>query len=174
MWVVKKYWVHPSDSDGEESACNVGDPGLIPGLGRSRGEGNGNLLQYSCLGNPMDGGAWRATIHRSQRVGHDPATNTSTSHPYFKGVEPINLLRQTNETDLGKNERLSFWNVTQVSGSERGVYCPGENCSPQGLDALRRSPRGICFPGKSGITLHLESVYLCLRTLPITALGHTL
>ena len=41
----------------EESACNVGDPGLIPGLGRSPGEGNGNPLQYSCLENPMDRGA---------------------------------------------------------------------------------------------------------------------
>ena len=41
-------------SDGKESACNAGDPGLMPGLGRSPGEGNGNLLQYSFLGNPMD------------------------------------------------------------------------------------------------------------------------
>ena len=39
------------------------DPGFIPGLGRSPGEGNGNLLQYSCLGNPMGRGAWRATVH---------------------------------------------------------------------------------------------------------------
>ena len=46
-----------------ESACNVGDLGLIPGLGRSPGEGNGNLLQYSCPGNPMDGGAWQAAVH---------------------------------------------------------------------------------------------------------------
>ena len=45
------------------SACNVGDLGLIPGLGRSPGEGNGNPLQYSCLENPMDGGAWWATVH---------------------------------------------------------------------------------------------------------------
>ena len=45
------------------SASNVGDPGLIPGLGRSPGEGNGNPLQYSCLKNPMDGGAWWATVH---------------------------------------------------------------------------------------------------------------
>ena len=44
--------------------CNVGDLGSIPGLGRSPGEGNGNLLQYSCLENPMDGGAWWATGHR--------------------------------------------------------------------------------------------------------------
>ena len=43
--------------DGKASAYNVGDPGLIPGSGRSSGEGNGNPLQYSCLENPMDGGA---------------------------------------------------------------------------------------------------------------------
>ena len=47
----------PGGSDGKASACNVGDPGSIPGLGRSPGEGNGNPLQYSCLENSMDGGA---------------------------------------------------------------------------------------------------------------------
>ena len=51
----------PDDSDSKESACNVGDLGSIPGLGRSPGEGNGNPLQYSCLGNPMDRGTWQAT-----------------------------------------------------------------------------------------------------------------
>ena len=48
-------------------ACNAGDPGLIPGLGRSSREGNGNPLQCSCLENPMDGGAWWATVHRVAR-----------------------------------------------------------------------------------------------------------
>ena len=52
----------PCSSDGKESACNAGDLGLIPGLGRSFGEGNGGPLQYSCLENPMDTGAWRATV----------------------------------------------------------------------------------------------------------------
>ena len=52
----------PGGSDGKASACSVGDPGSIPGLGRSPGEGNGNPLQYSCLENPMDGGAWWATV----------------------------------------------------------------------------------------------------------------
>ena len=47
----------PCGSEGKASACKAGDPGLIPGLGRSPGEGNGNPLQYSCLENPMDGGA---------------------------------------------------------------------------------------------------------------------
>ena len=48
----------PGGSDGKASACNAGDPGLIPGSGRSPGEGNGNSFQYPCLENPMDGGAW--------------------------------------------------------------------------------------------------------------------
>ena len=53
----------PGGSDGEESTCNAGDPGSIPGSGRSPGEGNGNTLQYSRLENPMDRGAQRATVH---------------------------------------------------------------------------------------------------------------
>ena len=53
----------PSGSDGKESACNMGDLGLIPGLGRSPGEGNGYLLQYSGLENSMDRGTWLATFH---------------------------------------------------------------------------------------------------------------
>ena len=50
-------------SDGKESACNAGDLSLIPGMGRSPGEGNGHPLQYSYLENSMDRGAWWATIH---------------------------------------------------------------------------------------------------------------
>ena len=53
----------PGGSDGKASAYNVGDLGSIPGSGRSLGEGNGNPLQYSCLENPMGGGAWWATAH---------------------------------------------------------------------------------------------------------------
>ena len=53
----------PGGSDGKASAYNAGDPGSIPGLGRSPGEGNGDPPQYSCLENPMDGGAWWATVH---------------------------------------------------------------------------------------------------------------
>ena len=53
----------PGGSDDKASVCNVGDLRLIPGLGRSPGEGNGSPLQYSCLEDPMDGGAWWATVH---------------------------------------------------------------------------------------------------------------
>ena len=55
---------------GKESSCNAGDPGLIPESGRASGEGNGNPVQYSCLENPMDGGAWPTTV-MGCRVGHD-------------------------------------------------------------------------------------------------------
>ena len=53
----------PGGSDGKVSAYNAGDLGLIPGLGRYPGEGSGNPFQYSCLKNPMDRGAWWATVH---------------------------------------------------------------------------------------------------------------
>ena len=53
----------PGGSDSKESTYNVGDPGSIPGLGRSPGEGNGNSLQYSCLENSMDKAVWQAIVH---------------------------------------------------------------------------------------------------------------
>ena len=55
--------VFPGGSVVKNLPANAGDVSLIPGLGRSPGEGNGNPLQYCCLGNAMDGGAWRATVH---------------------------------------------------------------------------------------------------------------
>ena len=62
----------PGGSDGKEPVYNVGDLGLIPGSERFPGEGNGNPLQYSCLENPMDRGAWCRLLSTGlQRVGHD-------------------------------------------------------------------------------------------------------
>ena len=67
QWIIKNTTSEkcglPLGSDGKESACNTGDPGSIPGLGRSPGEGNSNPLQYPCLENPMDRGSWQATVH---------------------------------------------------------------------------------------------------------------
>ena len=66
MWVYVHTHTHThtfsGGLDGEESACNVGDLCLIPGLGRSPGEGNGNPIKYSCLENSTDRGAWQATV----------------------------------------------------------------------------------------------------------------
>ena len=62
----------PGGSDGKASACNAGDPWFNPQVqGRSPGEGNGIPLQYSCLENSMDEGAWQAILHGIQKVGHD-------------------------------------------------------------------------------------------------------
>ena len=58
----------PGGSEGRESAYNAGDLGSIPGSGRSPGGGNGNPLQHFCLENPMDRGAWRATVHRVTKL----------------------------------------------------------------------------------------------------------
>ena len=58
-------------SDSKESACNAGDPGSVPGLGRSPGEGSDCPLQSSCLEHPMDSGAWQATVHGVARVEHN-------------------------------------------------------------------------------------------------------
>ena len=87
FWVslVLNYMGFPGGSDGKESACNAkepvcnaGDLGLIPGSGGSPGGGHGNPLQYSCLENRMDRGAWRATVHGVAKVGHESATKYST------------------------------------------------------------------------------------------------
>ena len=64
-------WGFPGGAEVKASACNVGDLGSIPGLRRAPEGGNGNPLQYSCLENPMDGGAWWATVHRLQRVRYE-------------------------------------------------------------------------------------------------------
>ena len=60
----------PCSSVSKESACKAGDQDLIPRLGRCPGEGNGNPFKYSCLKNPMDRGAWQATVYGVSRVGH--------------------------------------------------------------------------------------------------------
>ena len=62
-------WGFPGGSDGKESTCDAGDRDSIPGSGRSPGEGNGFPLQYSCLENSMDRGAWRAVVHAISESG---------------------------------------------------------------------------------------------------------
>ena len=71
----------PGGSDGKESACNAGDPSLIPGLGRSPGEGNSYPLQYSDLENSMDRGSWQAIVHGV------PKSQTRLSHFHFTSLQ---------------------------------------------------------------------------------------
>ena len=73
--------IFPGGLNGKASAYNVGDPGSIPGLGRSSEEGNGNPLQYSCLENPMDlRGAWQATVHGVAKSQTQLSDFTSSLH----------------------------------------------------------------------------------------------
>ena len=72
--LLEHFWDLPGDLDGKESACSGGNRGSTTGLGISPGVGNGNPLQYSCLENPMDRGAWQAAVHGVARVRHDLAT----------------------------------------------------------------------------------------------------
>ena len=77
---------------GKEPACQTREMGLIPGSGRFPGEGNGNPLQYSCLGNPMDGEEWWATVHGSQRIGHNLTTEHLHTHSYVHAHTHTNIL----------------------------------------------------------------------------------
>ena len=86
----------PHSSVNKESACNAGDPGLIPGLGRSPGEENGSLLQYFCLENPMNRGAWQVTVHSVARVGHDLVTKLPLLDNYEEKQSWCQIMTKTN------------------------------------------------------------------------------
>ena len=103
-------WGFPGGSDGKESAWNAGDVGSIPGSRRHPGEGKGNPLQYSCLENSMDRGAWRAP--HIQSVGsQELGTTKSESGPIFSTSRPIPL--SICEKEAGScwcdRKRTGFW-----------------------------------------------------------------
>ena len=101
------YLIHlgfPGGSEGKESVCNAGDLGSICGSGRSPGEGNGYPLQYSCLENPMDRGAWQVQSIGSQRVRHSRATNF---HFFF----PPPNLSSMDHLSLTNLESLDLWRI---------------------------------------------------------------
>ena len=79
----------PCGSDGKTSAYNAGDLGSISGSGSSPGEGNGNPLWYSCLGNPMDSGAWWAPVHGVARVRHDLVSKPPPNNRHLDNFQPF-------------------------------------------------------------------------------------
>ena len=101
----------PGGSDGKESTCNEGDWGVIPGSGRSPGEGNGYPLQYSCLENSMDREAGRLQSMGSQRVGHNWVTNT-----VLTTLLPLHLMLflLTNMPSSSIFIWRNFWGTTQM------------------------------------------------------------
>ena len=85
----------PLSSVGKESACTAGDLGSIPGSGRSFGERNGNLLQYSCLGNPMDRGVWLAIVRGVTGVRHNLATKPLSTTVFKADDEKLHCVLNT-------------------------------------------------------------------------------
>ena len=111
----------PGGSDGKASAYNAGDPGLISGPGRSPGEGNGTPLQYSCLENPMDGGAWWATVHGVAKS----RTRLSDCTFTFTSLSPYGRKQRITKELLDESERGEWkcWLKTQHSKNEdHGIW----------------------------------------------------
>ena len=110
----------PGGSDSKESTCNSGDLGSIPGLGRSPGGEHDNPLQYSCLENPMDRGAWLATVHESQRVGH----GWVTEHKYtiiLKTNKQAKMKSQESSIELPKICYLP--SIVWATRNEKNISC---------------------------------------------------
>ena len=111
----------PSDSDSRETACSAGDAGLIPGLRRSLGEGNGNPLQYSCLENPMDSGAWRWIVQgvaKSWTLLSDQTTIATviTQYQHFDCKAVSHFLRLELLCEFGDWHLIcSGWKVRQTT-----------------------------------------------------------
>ena len=91
MSYLSNHWSFPRGSDGKLPACNAGDPGSIPGWGRSPAEGNGNPLQYSCLENPMDRGAWWAIVHGVEKSWTQLSDFTCTFFTMYFKYSPFPL-----------------------------------------------------------------------------------
>ena len=114
----------PGGSGSKDSTCNAGNPGLIPGWGRSPGGGNSNPLQYSCLENPVDGGAWRATVHGlndEPKCNHLPINYQSCLLLFFffpmkvsialKAVGLCEARRSQTQKQSGLQPISSLWNA---------------------------------------------------------------
>ena len=112
----------PWGSAGKEPACNVGDLGPIPGLGRSPGEGRGSPLQYSCLENPMDRGAWWAIVHGGQKRVGDTTQQLSNNTTYYLMVTIssccTNLLKRIGRPSSFISFCSDLWEL--LSASQRG------------------------------------------------------
>ena len=120
----------PGSSDGEESACNAGDLGSIPGLGRSPGEGSAYILQYSCLENSMDKGACWATVHEVPEL--DPTERLTHTQKRNCGCLPKGVQDQrSNVNDIRVCGLKGDMTVLQVGGSNCPLPFPTHDPSPQ-------------------------------------------
>ena len=141
----------PHSSAGKGSACNAGDSGSIPGLGRSSGAGNGNSLQYPCLENPMYRGAWQATVCGVARVRHDWVMRTHIHTHTQSGIQEndrwTHLQGRNRDADIenglvetaaGEGEAGTDWDssITQVHYNWSTRQLVGSCCIAQGTQIL--------------------------------------
>ena len=115
----------PGDSDSKESACNAGDLGSIPGWGRSSREGNGNPLQYSCLENSTDRGAWRATVHGVRR------SRTWLSDFHFHQIHHHMLLHSLPDTLCFAIQILNYRSLYRTVQKNTQKPNPCRGCTQQ-------------------------------------------
>ena len=154
----------PGSSDAKESACNIGDPCLVPGLGRSPGEGNGNPIQCSCLENLMDRGAWRAAAYRITRVGHDWSDLahripndllTATSHFSINYSWETASITEALRPSFLPPVKLSSEQLSDQPSWRTGIHRP-VCCSPQEEEARDCETRGQkTYPGSAVLALML-------------------
>ena len=108
-------WGFPGSSADKKAACNAGNLGSLPGLGRSPGEGHDNPLQYSCLENPMDRGAWRATVHGVAKGQTQLNTHIHIHTPsprdvsILPGGEEENKTKDSGTSSASKDAETGYW-----------------------------------------------------------------
>ena len=164
---------NPGGSDSEESACNAGDPGSIPGSGRSRGGRHGNTLQYSGLENSMDRGAWWATVHavaKSQTwlsdqhfPGNPRKSHLKISHPSEKTLFPntVTLGEHIGGMCGGIHSSIHYgpasaWNLVShpLWTAKTGLWEPHSTRGQANLTFLLLFPVAPTVSFKSGETVH--------------------
>ena len=125
------------------STCNTGDPSLIPGSGRSPGEGNGSPLQYSCLENSMDGGAWWATVHGVAK---------SRTWQWFDFVKTLDhyWFSQYSTKSIVKISKNSLWFSSVPLTEEATQPCLNPKCS------LILDCSGLTFSDYTGVSMLIE------------------
>ena len=133
---------YPGGSDGKESTCRIGDLNSIPGLGRSPGEGNGNPLQYSCMENPMDRGAWQAIVHgvtKSWIWLNDKHTHTHTHTKLNMSLwvkAPV-MWKLSETTYVGKCICPWMVHANRQNPVEEGVWLPSHSPVLRSVTPLR-------------------------------------
>ena len=156
----------PGGSDSKESACNAGDPGVIPGLGRPPGEGNNYPLEYSCLENSMERGDWWATVHRVSSV------QLLSCVRLFE--TPWTAARQASLSTTNSRSLLILMSIELVMPSSHLILCHPLSSCPQSLPASESFPMSqLSAWGGQNIGVSALASVLSMNTQDWSPLGWT-